>query len=238
MATKKTTKTAKPLLNAPDAPFEPMFPTGEVDLDAVSDRVTPEMTAKLAGAARGNKPDISGLPDAIADGRPLFKVGDKIVIEQYATILETNPYLHTRTYKVMAINPQTGDLKLWDESLCQWGMDNYVKGPMFGQVYKLADGVVIGKRKRGRPRKNPVAPVVVTTEKPTGEKKGRGRPKGSKNRPKDVIAAERKVVAEARRARKAKAAKRAAVKAVSATTAAKKKTAAAGKKTAAAKKAR
>lgn len=212
--TTKKTKTTKPILNAPDAPFEPMFPTGDVDLDVVSDRVTPEMTAKLAGAARGNKPDISGLPDAIADGRPLFKVGDKIVIEQYATILETNPYLHTRTYKVTAINHQTGDLQLWDESLCQWGMDNYVKGPMFGQVYKLANGAVVGKRKRGRPRKNPIAPAtVVVAPAPAGEKKGRGRPKGSKNRPKDVIAEERKLIAAARRTRKAAAAKRAAAKA-------------------------
>lgn len=204
MARKSTNKAP---VNVPDQKFEPMFPT-EVDLDAVSDRVTNDMVEKLAGQSRGNKPDISGLPDAIRDGRPLFRVGDRIVIEQYCTVLDTNPYLHTRTYKVEAINPATGDLKLWDESVNHWAMDNYVTGPRYGQVYKFAAGATVGKRKRGRPRKNPVAPVPVATEVKTDAPKKRGRPKGSKNRPKDVVAAEKRARIDARKTRKAAAAKK------------------------------
>lgn len=209
MPTKKSSSRSKPVINPPDAPFAPMFPVDMdpgVDIDAPSDTVTSEMVEKLAGAVRGNKPDISALPDALAaDGRPLFRVGDKIIIEQYAIILEANPYLHTRTYKVDAINPKTGDLRLWDDTLCQWGMDNYLVGPRYGQVYKLAAGNSVGKRKRGRPRKNPVAPVVeaAPSDQPV-EKKRRGRPKGSKNRPRAVVAEERKAIMEARAERRAK----------------------------------
>lgn len=199
MARKSSVKAQ--VVNAPDPKFEPMFPT-EVDLDAVSDRVTNDMVEKLAGQSRGNKPDISGLPDALREGRPLFRVGDRIVIEQYCTVLDTNPYLHTRTYKVEAINPTTGDLKLWDESVNHWAMDNYVTGPKYGQVYKFAAGATVGKRKRGRPRKNPIAPVVPKETADAAPKK-RGRPKGSKNRPKDVVAAEKRARVDARKAKKA-----------------------------------
>jgi hypothetical protein len=59
------------------------------------------------------------------------------------------------------------------------------------------------KKKRGRPRKNPIETVEV---KPVGEKKGRGRPKGAKNRPKEEIKAEKA-------AKKAEKQKRAALKA-------------------------
>lgn len=165
-----------------------------------------ELAAALAPSKPEAKPDISRLPDALdGEGAPLFSVGDRIVIERRAHFLEGNPYLDTRTYKVKGIDEGTGVLSLWDESLSQWACDNFVAGPITGQVYKLAVGRTVStKRKRGRPRKNPVE--APTTPAPSGPKK-RGRPPGSKNRSKDVIAAEKAAKLAQRRGKK-KGAKR------------------------------
>jgi len=56
------------------------------------------------------------------------------------------------------------------------------------------------KKKRGRPRKNPVEDVKEVD--PNAPKRGRGRPKGAKNRSKEEIKAE-KEAKKAERARKA-----------------------------------
>lgn len=179
-------------------------------VEPVGSALAPEARA-IAEALEGSPAaapgiDISKLPDAIADGVLRVGAGDRIVIERRATFLPGRPYLDTKTYRIKRVDPN-GDMSLWDESLNQWAMDNWKTGPLKGQVYKLATvGTnVTTKRKRGRPRKNPVdapKPVVVG---PDGApvKRGRGRPKGSKNRAKDVIAAEK---AEKRRLRAAKVA--------------------------------
>jgi hypothetical protein len=180
------------------------------DVDAVSDLV-PEEALSLGGTRKVvSKPDISLLPDAIEGGMPQFGPGDKIVIERYASFLKGNPYLDTRTYKVIDIDAFTGKMHLYDESLNQNAVDNWKTGIKSGNVYKLAMGnAVTTKKKRGRPRKNPIeAPKLVD---PTVPKRGRGRPKGVKNRAKDVIAAEKAAASIVKAAKKA------------ATTAAKKK---------------
>ncbi|NDE17815.1 hypothetical protein EBZ80_23100 [bacterium] len=67
----------------------------------------------------------------------------------------------------------------------------------------------IGKRKRGRPRKNPTGapepgkPVQLGPDGTPVAKK-RGRPAGTKNRSKDVIRAEKKAKLEKRAVRKTK----------------------------------
>lgn len=155
-----------------------------------------------------SKPDISGLPDATLEGKPIFSRGDRIVIERYNGILTGNPYLDTKTFLVNGVDMETGKVTLFDESLLQHATDNWRAGLARGQVYKFAHGLTVTtKRKRGRPRKNPVvaAPEATTPAAP----KKRGRPKGSKNRDKSEIAAEK---AEARKLRAAKAAARAAKK--------------------------
>lgn len=163
-------------------------PPAEVDLDAPSDSISPEQAAALFGRRKPPpaKPDISALPDALgADGRPLFKEGDKIVIERYSACLSGRPYLNTRTYRVVSIDPSTGNLALYDDSLAQHAGDNYRTGPACGNVYKFAMGTSVGKRKRGRPRKNPVPPPAAPAALgPDGlpVKKRRGRPPGSRNK--------------------------------------------------------
>ena len=70
----------------------------------------------------------------------------------------------------------------------------------------LARGTVdiTTKRKRGRPKK--ASSLVAEEPKPAGEKRGRGRPKGVKNRDKEIIAAE-KIEKAARRSKRAAAKK-------------------------------
>lgn len=158
---------------------------------------TPEEASLPLPSAR---PDISKLRDALDEfGLPVFGPGDKIVIERRNVLAPGNPYLDTQTYTVRRVNMGNGDLVLWNEALTQWAMDNFVRGAVAGQVYKLAGRYdVAPKRKRGRPRKHP---LPEATEAPK-EKKKRGRPPGSKNRPKDVIAAERAAKKAASKAKK------------------------------------
>lgn len=178
----------------------------------VESALSPE-ARELAAALEPTPPappaiDISRLPDAIVDGALRPTVGDRIVIERRASFLPGRPYLDTKTYRIHRLDPN-GNMSLWDESLNQWAMDNWKTGPMKGNVYKVPSvGVAVTtKRKRGRPRKNPVEPPKPVVVGPDGApvKRGRGRPKGAKNRAKEVIAAEK---AEKRRLRAAKMAKK------------------------------
>ena len=172
-----------------------------VDLDTASDSPTADQLGALLTPSKPvNKPDISRLPDAVVSGQPMFGRDDKLVVERYATVLPGRPYLDTKTYKVVDVNPANGAVRLYDEDLKQFASTNFIDGLRAGYVYKLAKGVAVStKRKRGRPRKNPVVEVQPVEE--TKPKRGRGRPAGSKNRPKDVVAAEK---AEKRAVRAAK----------------------------------
>lgn len=151
------------------------------------------------------RPDISQLPDALVAGKPAFGVGDKIIIERTISVLKKGGYLDTKSYKVASVDHSTGNLRLWDESLGQWAMDNYIEGPKAGYIYKMANGILpmMVKGKRGRPRKNPVAPKEAPLTDSDGNpiKKKRGRPPGTKNRPSEVVKAE-KAAKKAERAQK------------------------------------
>lgn len=178
----------------------------EPDLDTHSDTITPAQAARLMGERRPvNKPDLSRLRDAFVDDAPQFRRGDRIAIERYASFLAGRPYLDTRTYRVVSIDPVTGRLELYDDSLGQMALDNWKHGMSIGQLYKLVDGVAVAtRRKRGRPRKNPLAPPAKPALGPDGKpvKKKRGRPAGSKNRSKDAIREERAARRTARAAKK------------------------------------
>lgn len=170
--------------------------TTSVDVESFSDTVSPDALEAITRKA-GNKPDISRLPDAIVAGVAQFEEGDKIVIERYSSFLKGKPYLDTKTYKVVRHDVFTGRLHLFDEQLDQNAIVNWKESLKFGTVFKLAMGNAVStKKKRGRPRKNP---IEATEAKPAGEKKGRGRPKGAKNRPKEEIKAEK----DAKKAEKA-----------------------------------
>lgn len=165
-----------------------------------------DMAAALAPPKPVNKPDISRLAPAIGpDGRPLFKPGDKLVIERYASILTGRPYLDTRAYRVVSIEEDTGNVWLYDESLMQNAGTNWKSAPARGDVFKFAgSSMITTKKKRGRPRKAPVdAPAKPVELGPDGKpvKRKRGRPPGSKNRPKEEIKADKAAKAAERGAK-------------------------------------
>lgn len=157
------------------------------------------------------KPLIDHLADAVGQdpfGNPILnaKVGDKIIIERVASVLSHKPWLDTKTYVITSIDGVTGDLCLMDHDLGQQAGSNYITGLKHGYRFKLPNskGMSIGKRKRGRPKKNPTGAPELT--KPVqldanGQpiKKKRGRPPGTKNRDRDVIAAEKKAKLQRRK---------------------------------------
>lgn len=179
-----------------------------VDVDSVSDFVSSDALEALGFKTAVNKPDISRLPEAVVGGVAQFKEGDKIVIERYCSFLKGRPYLDTKTYRVVRHDEFTGRLHLFDEQLEQNAIMNWKEGLRHGTVFKLATGKVdvSTKKKRGRPRKNPVEDVKEVD--PNAPKRGRGRPKGAKNRPKDEIKAEK----EAKKAAKAEKVRKASLK--------------------------
>jgi len=178
-----------------------------VDFETPSDFVSSEAALSLAGPRKPvTKPDISFLPDAIVGGEPQFDVGDHIVVERYASFLKGKPYLDTKTFRVVSLDNFTGRLHLFDELLDQNAIMNWKESLRHGTVFKLKQGrlTISSKGKRGRPRKNPLpVPVPIVDGVPLPKKKGRGRPKGSKNRPSDVIKAEKAAVKAQRSIKKA-----------------------------------
>lgn len=159
------------------------------------------------------RPNIDDLADAVVRdelGRLvlLAKPGEKLIVERFATILVGRPWLDTKTYTVQSIDEATGRVHLWDDELQRTALTDYISGTKAGYRFKLPvkGRRVSSKRKRGRPRKNVVAPVVAAPVGPDGApvKRGRGRPKGVKNRDVEVIAAEKKAKADLKKAKKAK----------------------------------
>ena len=146
---------------------------------------------------QAKRPNIDHLPTGIAvdpsDGScvPLFDVGDRIVVDRRTTLLRGTPWLETIVGKVRSIDDDSGLVTMWDEEgdarnpPCK-----YVNFKDALHIFKLAPA-------KGDPFVPPPPPKQPKPQKQPGEKH-RGRPKGSKNRPKDVIQAER----EARKASK------------------------------------
>lgn len=146
---------------------------------------------------QAKRPTIDHLPSGIAvdpdNGAviPLFDVGDRIVVDRRTTLLRGLPWLETIVGKVRTIDDDSGLVTIWDE-------DGDARNPPCRytnfrdalHIFKLAPA-------KGNPFEPPPPPKPEKLLRAPGEK-GRGRPKGSKNRPKDIIQAER----EARKAAK------------------------------------
>jgi hypothetical protein len=163
------------------------------------------------------RPNIDDLVDAVVRddlGRLvlLAKPGEKLIVERFATILPGRPWLDTRTYTIQTIDEATGRIHLWDDELQRTALTDYIGGTTAGYRFKLPTkgrALVSNKRKRGRPKKivavKPVeqsAVPVATNPDGTPVKRGRGRPKGIKNRDKETISAEKKAKAELKAAKK------------------------------------
>jgi hypothetical protein len=145
------------------------------------------------------RPNIDHLPDAIARDEMgvwqlLARPGEKVIIERFSSILQGAPWMDTKTFVVDSIDGATGNIYLHDIELCRQSMTNIPIALKYGHRFKLPTTSTpnLGKRKRGRPKKMvPAAAEVASTSGEAPLPKKRGRPKGSKNRPSDVVAAEK-----------------------------------------------
>ena len=176
---------------------------GSAKLDSEAELSSDDLLSHEARWARwqAKRPNIDHLPTAIAvdpsDGScvPLFDVGDRIVVDRRTTLLAGTPWLETIVGKVRSIDDDTGLVTMWDEDSDPRNPPcRYVNYKDALHVFKLAPA-------RGNPFEPPAPPKKEKPQRQKGDKR-RGRPKGSKNRPKDVIQAER----EARKAAKKRAA--------------------------------
>lgn len=163
-------------------------------------------------AENPKRPDISHLPDAVTyddcnAARFMADVGDTIVAD-ISTVIGGNTYwLITRTGTVKRVDHQTGTFDCWDTERGQHFGGNYKTVGRSHTIYKLVPrGQKVQKRRRRRKNLVPMteAPknTPVATAGEPAKKRGRGRPPGSKNRPKDVIAAEKKARSAAKAGKK------------------------------------
>lgn len=177
----------KPISEPPPPPPEPepeVEEPAEVEDEPSEDgSLTPEQREQKRLA---RKPNIDHLPDGTVlmdNGEilPLFDVGDRIIVERLASCLFGLPWLDTRVYQVTKINDETGQVDCIDPEFHHYACVGF-KSPH--QRFKLCPqkGNPFAAPKKVQPPKQELAP---------GEKKRRGRPKGSKNRPKEIIKQER-----------------------------------------------
>ena len=164
-----------------------------------------ENSSNLSSAAveakrLAKKPDVSHLkPGTVEapDGEvyPIFKEGDRIVVERSCSFLKGNPWLDTYVYTVDSIDDETGVVRCREEETDHLATVSFKsphqrvflcpKGNPFTETAKKA----MAKEKAREPSQE---------SEPSDKKRGRGRPKGSKNRPRDVIVAEKKAKAAAK----------------------------------------
>jgi hypothetical protein len=146
---------------------------------------------------QSKRPPIDHLIDAIAatsEGLvPLFDIGDRIVVDCRTDLLQGTPWLETIVGKVRTIDDETGLVTINDEdSDYKLPKVRYVSFKRALYTFRLAPT-------KGNPFEPPAPPKPEKPQRMPGQK-GRGRPRGSKNRPKEVIQAER----SARKAAKGK----------------------------------
>lgn len=183
---------------------EPVHGAGE-DADALlSDE-------ELRSRHEARKPDITSWRPAIIDGEFQVRNGDYVVIERRCTALKGRPWLDTRVYQVTQVPDGNGNLELWDPIRKQCARSNWKTGMNNGFDFRLPpkgrnpETCLEGDGRRRTRRKiqgDKVVKPVVTNEQGEPVKRGRGRPKGSKNRDREIILAEKKARQDERRAKK------------------------------------
>lgn len=188
--------------------------------DPDSDWSTASMTAEEARARHeARKPDISHLESAIDWNAPdepggvrfLPTVGSYVVCERPSLLLPGKPWFETRVFRLTAAPEADGRVVLWDPLRHRHVILNWIQGLLEGFDWRLPPRGVNpatllesdGKRRR---RVKQVAKALRAEDLvddgeggtiPRVEKKRRGRPPGSKNRP-----AEERAAASAERAAK------------------------------------
>lgn len=170
------------IVGLPVAPSSPK-PTIDVDEDfagAVERAISPRERLR---------PSIDHLKNAMKQTKagqvipPVFlaKVGDRIVLERWATLLKGTPWLSTGVYIVLTIDQENGWVGLYDNISHTHACTNFITGPASGAVkIMLAPGVrdPFTVPKGVTERALPVKDAVTIGD---STKKHRGRPCGSKD---------------------------------------------------------
>jgi len=129
---------------------------------------------------------------------PLFDVGQRVVVDITTTLLPGLPWLQTLVGRVRTIDDDTGLVTIFDEdSDARIPTVRYVSYKDGLHIFKLAPEK--GDPFAVRAVKAQLKKEALAAAKP-GEKRGRGRPRGVKNRPKEVIKAEKEAARAARNA--------------------------------------
>jgi len=145
------------------------------------------------------KPTLEGLSSAVksVDGKIVFipEIDSRIAVEMNNVHVKSNSWLYTRVYIVKEINLENGNVRLWDEGRKQWASTNFITS--FNSPNTVSIKIMPKNRtsipeegfpvRSSKTVKESIKPIVIGPKTP-GK---RGRPAGSKNRPKDVVKAER-----------------------------------------------
>ena len=165
----------------------------EVDNDFGLHALAPEERLRRREAKRPTVDHLeAGVADVDGNLVALFDVGSRVIVERRTSIGQGSPWwLDTKQYTVNGIDDDTGKVLLFDDDLLHHGVANF-KNP--NHIFKLCPlkGNPFRVQRTKQADDKPVQAVA------DGAKKHKGRPKGSKNRPKDIIAAEKKARREAR----------------------------------------
>ncbi len=139
------------------------------------------------------KPKINHLKSGVltdpetGDKLPVFDIGDRIIVERCSMLLSGSPWLDTRLYEVRWIDDESGAVHCCDPEFMHHAVISF-KSPFHRIVIPPVRGNPFAVP-RGRSAQTPGEGLPVAIGTPA--KRGRGRPKGSKNRAKDVIKAEK-----------------------------------------------
>lgn len=142
-------------------------PTRCTESDNIADELS--LAEKRRQLHEANRPEIMHLEDAIVameDGSFILipQPGEKVIIERK---LANGCWLDTKLLRIISIDDETGDIKMYDDECQQYAHSNFITGPAsYDYAFKLppAKGYFGGKRSRRR-----------------------GRKKGSKNKVKDEV---------------------------------------------------
>lgn len=123
------------------------------------------------------------------DRLPLFDVGDRIIVDRCTDLLEGCPWLDTRLYIVKSIDDESGAVHCSDPEFNHHAVVSF-RNPFHRIVLPPPRGNPFAAPK-GRPRREEGLPKPEGKRDESSSKRTRGRPKGSKNRAADVVAADK-----------------------------------------------
>lgn len=163
--------------------------------EAIAGKSEPGAEEPEPTARERQRPDVSDLDDAVAsapDGQLAFilSAGQRVLIDRVSSCLAGRPWLDTNEYKIVAVDQETGRLDLFNEILKQSAMSNFKQGTALGYRF-LVPGTAGKWKKQATQEATGAAQQGKGGDQPAQAKKGRGRPPGVRNRPKEVIKAEK-----------------------------------------------